>query len=124
MVFVPVHVPRLDEGMPGLRFKTDWVDADGIRGPELAATWAALEIRVEDSIVTRVLDTRARTVRDFVYVPLYPFAEWMAANWWFLMHEINNPAKEGDSGFLRRHAIGGDREGYAFPELGWFLRAV
>ena len=103
--------------MPGLRFKTDWVDADGIRGPELAATWASLEIRVEDSIVTRVLDTRARTVRDFVYVPLYPFAEWMAANWWFLMHEIDSPAKEGDPGFRRRHAIGGDREGYAFPEL-------
>lgn len=103
--------------MPGLRFKTDWIDADGIRGPELAATRAALEIRVDDSIVTRVLDTRARTVRDFVYVPLYPFAEWMAANWWFLMHEIDSPAKEGDPGFLRRHAIGGDREGYAFPEL-------
>ena len=103
--------------MPGLRFKTDWVDADGIRCPELAATWASLEIRVDDSIVTRVLDTRARTVRNFVCVSLYPFAEWMATNWWFLMHEINNPAKEGDSGFLRRHAIGGDREGYAFPEL-------
>ena len=61
--------------MSRISFKTDWVDADGIRGPELAATWAALEIRVDDSIVTRVLDARARTVRDFVYVPLYPFAE-------------------------------------------------
>lgn len=106
--------------MPRISFKTDWVDADGIRGPELAATWAALEIRVDDSIVTRVLDARARTVRDFVYVPLYPFAEWMATNWWFLTHEISSPAKEDDPGFRRRHAIGGDREGYAFPELQMF----
>ncbi len=106
--------------MPSLSFKTDWVDADGIRGPELASTWAALEIRVDDSIVTRVLDTRAQTVRNFVYVPLYPFAEWVATNWWFLTHEISSPAKEGDPGFRRRHAIGGDREGYAFPELRMF----
>ena len=106
--------------MPRLSFKTDWVDADGIRGPELASTWAALEIRVDDSIVTRVLDTRAQTVRNFVYVPLYPFAEWVATNWWFLTHEISSPTKEGDPGFRRRHAIGGDREGYAFPELRMF----
>ena len=103
--------------MARLSFKTDWVDAEGINGPELSATWASLEIRAGESILTRVLDTRARTVRDFVYVPLYPFAEWMATNWWFLTHEMGNPTKEGNPHFRRRHAIGGDREGYAFPDL-------
>ena len=106
--------------MPRLSFKTDWVAMDGIRGPELAATWATLEICVDDSIVTRVLDTRARTVRNFVYVPLYPFAEWLATNWWFLTSEINSPAKDGDSGFRSRHALGAAREGYAFPTLQMF----
>ena len=103
--------------MDELRFETDWVDAEGINGAELSATWASLKVRAGDSIVTRVLDTRARTVRDFVYVPLYPFAEWVATNWWFLTREISNPAKEGDPHFRRRHAIGGDREGYAYPDL-------
>ena len=103
--------------MPKLSFKTDWVDGEGIDGPELAATWASLEIRAGDSIITRVLDTRAKTVRDFVYVPLYPFAEWVATNWWFLTHEVSNPTKEADPHFRRRHAIGGDREGYAYPDL-------
>ena len=103
--------------MATLSFKTDWVDGESIAGPELAATWASLEIRVGDSIITRVLDARAKTVRDFVYVPLYPFAEWVATNWWFLTREISNPTKDADPQFRRRHAIGGSREGYAYPDL-------
>ena len=98
-------------------FETDWVDAEGISGPELSATWASLEIRAGDSIITRVLDARAKTVRNFVYVPLYPFAEWVATNWWFLTHEISNPAKDADPQYHRRHSIGGSREGYAYPDL-------
>ena len=103
--------------MAKLEFETDWMDAEGINGPELSATWASLKIRAGESILTRVLDTRARTVRDFVYVPLYPFAEWVATNWWFLTHEVGNPTKEGDPHFRRRHAIRGDRDGYAYPDL-------
>ena len=103
--------------MPELSFDIDWVDAEGINGPELSATWASLRIRVGDSIVTRVLDGRAKTVRDFVYVPLYPLAEWLATNWWFLTHEMENPAKEGDPEFHRRHALRAGREGYAYPDL-------
>ena len=93
------------------------MDAEGINGPELSATWASLEIRAGDSTITRVLDTRARTVRDFVYVPLYPLAEWLATNWWFLTREVGNPTKEGDPRYRRRHALSGDREGYAYPDL-------
>ena len=103
--------------MPKLSFEIDWVDAERISGPELSATWASLLIRAGDSIVTRVLDTRARTVRDFVYVPVYPLAEWLATNWWFLTHEFGNPTKEGDPDFHRRHSLGANREGYAFPSL-------
>ena len=103
--------------MPGLRFEFDWVDPEGISGPELSATWAALRIRADDSVVTRVLDTRAKTVRDFVYVPLYPLAEWLVTNWWFITREIQNPAKEGAPDFRRRHSLSTSREGYAFPDL-------
>ena len=105
--------------MSRLSFKTEWVDAEGVQGPELAATMATLEIRVGDSVVSRVLDTRAQIVRDSVYVPLYPFAEWMATNWWFLTHEIDSSAKKRDPEFRRRHAIG-DRDGYSYPELHMF----
>ena len=103
--------------MPKLRFESDWVDALGVGGPELSATWASLRILVGDSTVTRVLDARAQTVREFVYVPLYPLAEWLVTNWWFLSYEIATPAKEGDPDFHRRHALSANREGYAFPNL-------
>ena len=99
------------------RFETEWIGADGVRGRELAATWASLLIGVDDEIVTRVVDERARTVRDHVYVPLYVLAEWLVTNWWFLFHEVENPAKEGDPAYARRHALGASREGYAFPNL-------
>lgn len=103
--------------MQKLKFEIDWVDAERINGPELSATWASLRICAGDSVITRVLDERAKTVRECVYVPLYPLAEWLATNWWFLTQEINNPAKEGDPDFHRRHALSASREGYAFPDL-------
>ena len=103
--------------MQKLKFEIDWVDAERINGPELSATWASLRIYAGDSVITRVLDARAKTVRDFVYVPLYPLAEWLATNWWFLTQEINNPEKEDDPDFHRRHALSASREGYAFPDL-------
>lgn len=103
--------------MQKLKFEIEWVDAERINGPELYATWASLRICAGDSVITRVLDERAKTVRDFVYVPLYPLAEWLATNWWFLTQEINNPEKEDNPAFHRRHALSASREGYAFPDL-------
>ena len=103
--------------MPKHDFELDWVDAEGVNGPELAATWASLRIHAGDTVITRVLDARAKTVRNFVHVPLYPLAEWLATNWWFLTNEYGNPAKEADPAFRRRHALRSGREGYAFPDL-------
>ena len=103
--------------MPRLSFEFDWIDPEGVGGPELAATYASLQIRAGDSVITRILDNRAKTVRDFIYVPLYPLAEWLVTNWWFITHELQNPAKEGDPDFRRRHSLSTSREGYAFPNL-------
>ena len=58
-----------------------------------------------------------QTVRDSVCVSVYPLAEWIATNWWFLTHEVTNVAKEGDPDFRRRHSLSAAREGYAYPEL-------
>ena len=103
--------------MPEVSFITEWQDGGGIRGEELSATFASLSIDVHDQSVTRVFDRRARTVRDSVYVPLYPLAEWLAANWWFLAYELENPDKKGTSGFAHRHSLSANTEGYAFPDL-------
>ena len=99
-----------------IRIETEWVDAEAISGPELSATWASLRMRVNDEVITRIVD-RTDTVRSRVYVPLYPLAESLVTNWWFLLHEVENPAKTTDVAFARRHAFVSAPEGYAFPNL-------
>lgn len=103
--------------MAGLDFQIDWLNGDGIKGPELSATQASLRILIDDAVITRVLDTRARTTRDDVYVSVYPLAEWLATHWWFLTYEVENPAKADDPGFLRRHTVRTNLDGYPFPKL-------
>ncbi len=103
--------------MTGLRFTTDWQDGEGLPGPELAATYASLRIDVQGRLLTQVLDHRAQTVRDHIFVPLYPIAEWLASNWWFLVHEHENRVKREDLAFRHRHSLGTSTDGYALPNL-------
>jgi len=79
--------------MASISFDIDWQDSEGLQGAELAATFASLRIDVEGETLTQVFDTRARTIRSHVFVPLYPIAEWLASNWWFLLFEHENVVK-------------------------------
>ena len=103
--------------MAQLSFPSDWIEAEGVNGPELAATWANLRIQAGASTVTLALDERAKTVREHLCVSLYPMAEWLAANWWFLTSEVESPIKHDSAGFRRRHSLMANREGYAYPDL-------
>ena len=103
--------------MPRIRFDFDWLGTSGVPSPELAATWASLRIHVGETCLTRVLDGAAQTVRNNLYVPLYPLAEWIATNWWCLGHELRNKSRASDSGYRSRHALIANREGYAYPDL-------
>ncbi len=66
-----------------LSLRSEWQDAPGVRAAELRATWARLEIWAGDTCVTRVED-ESPSERRSIFVPLYPLAEWIAYNWWFL----------------------------------------
>ncbi len=103
--------------MPGLEFEFDWQVAEGIEGPELSATWASLVIRVNRSVLTRVVDHSNSKVRECIHVPLYPLAEWLATNWWCLLHESADRSGAAESSFRERHALGASREGYLYPDL-------
>lgn len=91
----------------------DWADPMAARGEELRATWARLRIVVDDFCATRVLSDAAGGVRDHVYVPAYPLAEWVAANWWFLESEYKTPRGE----YERRHSFRFAGDGFAYPPL-------
>ncbi|MCY4518987.1 MAG: ImmA/IrrE family metallo-endopeptidase [Acidimicrobiaceae bacterium] len=103
--------------MSALRFEVQWQDGTGIEGPELAATFAALRISVAGSVLTHVDDKRAQTLRDVVYVPVYPLAEWLVSNWWFLAYEPENLLNRGNPAFAHRHWLVTGSDGYAYPDL-------
>ena len=49
--------------MAQLEFDLDWMEGEGVNGPELAATWARLRIKAGASAVTLALDERATPIR-------------------------------------------------------------
>ena len=100
-----------------LRIEFDWEDPQAAKGPELRATWARLRILINNVPVTQVLDSSARSVRDGIYIPLYPLAEWLAMHWWSLFHEYDNPQRGVSDSYAMRHNLCYAREGFALPNL-------
>src|SRR5437763_9414455 len=86
-------LPASIRSMSEIRFDFEWVDPQGARGPELRATWARLAIWADSKCVSRVLDQDVKSVRDAVYLPLYPLAEWLATHWWTLLAEVPSPER-------------------------------
>ena len=80
-----------------VRLHLEWLAADGITAPELAATFCRLEIWVGEYCLTRVDDKRGGGVRDGIYCSAYSFAEWLATRWWSLRQHV----RYADSIFLR-----------------------
>ncbi len=103
--------------MNNLRFDFEWQDPAGARGEELCATWASLSILIDGSPVTELQDRQSKSVRTSVFLPLFPLAEWLADNWWFLQSEVERPDTARSCDFDRRHNLRWAREGFALPSL-------
>jgi hypothetical protein len=95
----------------------EWIDPADAKGPELRATWARLEIRLEEEPITRLIDLGSRSVRSSLFLPLYPLAEWLATHWWFLFHEIETLGRSTSDHYGERHNIRHGAEGFALPSL-------
>ncbi len=94
-----------------------WEDPQAAKGPELRATWAHLKILADGVPITQVVDYRTTTIRDHVYLPLYPLAEWFATHWWSLLHEVPSPMRCPPQSYARRHNLRSVGEGYALPDF-------
>lgn len=100
-----------------LSFNFEWIDPENAKGPELAATWASLEIVVGDVCVTEVLSAVSRSVRTSIFLPLYPIAEWFVKNWWFIGNEPFHLGWRSDHEFCSRHDLRFGGDGYLLPSL-------
>jgi hypothetical protein len=69
---------------PELNLHWEWESGSGVRAAEHRATWARLEISIGLDYVTLVEDRESQSSRRSIYCSLYPIAEWIAFNWWFL----------------------------------------
>ena len=90
----------------------DWIragtDAD-------ALLTAALRIELGDAVLSSVLDSDARSVREVVYLPAGQLSEWLVVNWWRLRWEAR-PGRPGLD-WMESHQIGAIGGGSAWPPI-------
>lgn len=108
-------------------FTYDWQDSPaGIRLPSHRATWANLKIAVDDRVFTSNAplnsDDEDDGPRPFIAVSVFPLAEFIAANWWPLLHEPLEKEKLvlDAVAFRGRHWFNRHTDGFAYPTLGLF----
>jgi hypothetical protein len=103
--------------MSELTLDFEWIDPAEAKGPELRATWARLQISLDGNAITRLIDDASRSVRNSLFLPLYPLAEWIATHWWFLLFEVETPGRSTSDQYGKRHNLRYGAEGFALPSL-------
>ncbi|WP_066459736.1 ImmA/IrrE family metallo-endopeptidase [Castellaniella caeni] len=105
----------------------EWLDdMSSIRLDSHRATMARLLLILGDRVLTRNLPLQSEegedVIRDSVRVSLYPLAEFVAANWWALLHEPSEKVGlvNGPVAFRQRHWINTHTDGFAYPAVGFF----
>lgn len=114
-----------------LHINFEWESGEPVRAPELAATWARLEIWVGSECITQVEDIDSGSVRRSVYGSLYPLAEWIAYNWWQLRADTRPASlqprlwtysalrggRTSLNRWLNHHNLRAVGEGFSWPDL-------
>lgn len=101
--------------MNRISFATEWLDPHGVKGEELAATWASLKIEVSTGQqsprgITHFYDPKVDSRRHQLHLSLYPLSEWLVFHWFQLLYGTERDAEENHD---LRYAAGG----YALPRL-------
>lgn len=83
---------------------------------EIGRSYANIEIRVNNSIITRHTDTRNEEplkTFDSINVPAYPLAYWFAENWWRIFYDVNTSHDNWEATHNLMYAA----DGYLWPDL-------
>jgi len=106
--------------MSSFRISTDWIDTTVEGQPPVDQTFASLGIEVGSEFVT-AYESESGERGPRLEVPAYFLAEWIAANYWALLHEpCKNERYADDPGFRSRHWFGSARNGFVLPDMWLF----
>jgi hypothetical protein len=114
-----------------LEFQIEWLDAPGVKDRVLARTWARIAIEVGGAgpphSLTSCIRMKAESVGGAIYGSVFPLAEWIVENWWFV---LNEPIRVQDyrgaralaaignqREWLHRHSLLSARDGGALPDV-------
>lgn len=103
--------------MTDLRFTLDWLSS-GSADPVLRDTSAQLAIHLDNVCLTRNEDVWSRTLRDTIFVSVYPLASWLAGSWWRLNHEpLPSPGNTPLLAWRMAHELGAANHGFVWPRI-------
>ena len=110
---------------PFLSVECDPVDQPAATDPVERRTWSMLSMRVAGRTVTRVWDRALQQERSHLYLPTFPIAEWIVANWWALLNEpCPTPEVAQASSFhmpwIKRHCLRSADSALLLPALYFF----
>ena len=103
--------------MSSFEIDFSWEAPGRAKRTRASATWAQFKVSADNTSITQVVYYRAKTIRESIYLPLYPLAEWIATHWWWLLYEMQSPGRPQDDIYVGRHNFAYAREGYALPDL-------
>jgi hypothetical protein len=95
----------------------DWIGECRSGGSPDLVTLGRLSIEVANGSqripLTEVEDTRARTVRHHIYVPIYPLVRWLLVNWWRIRWESQRETPQ----WRLVHSMTSIGDGYVWPPV-------
>ncbi len=100
-----------------LSIETPWLAATG--SSALDATMAKLKILINSTNVT-AFEGLTEAGGDYLALPVYPFAEWLAEHWWAMLHEPRKREDDEpgeDQGWRLRHDISAAGQGFILPRV-------
>ncbi len=118
-----------------MRLDFEWLEAPGVRDEVLAATWARFSLVAGDRCASESIDLRSDSRRTGIYGTLFPLAEWIIENWWYLLHESATGAARSRlssphspvlgaraapplmRSWMQRHNLLAARDGGSLPDL-------
>jgi hypothetical protein len=110
-----------------LSIECEWIDQPLAADVLERRTWARIALTAAGRSVSRIWDRDAQAERASLYLPAFPLAQWIIANWWAIQYEPVPPnatgrflSSEGDwtahqFDWLQRHCLRAAESGLMLP---------